>query len=160
MTMMAGMPEEVAALLRGFPRIGAREQAFAFLTVDTGGFPHAALLSRCELEPGRDPQTLMAAIASRQTRANLRRSGTAGLLAIKGTSCHHLKLRVVASLVGRGILGCVFAVTQHKRDDMGIPLQPTLFRTSAEISVLEDWPRSRAMFDRLAALRSAAREVL
>ncbi len=155
---MVGMPEEVAVLLRGFPRIGTDEQAFVFLTVDTGGFPHAALLSRSELEPGQDPQTLMAVIASRHTRANLRRSGTAGLLAVHGTTCHHLKLRMVASVADRGILGCVFSVTEHKRDDVGIPLQPLSFQTSMEISVLEDWPRSLAMFDRLKALRSASQE--
>ncbi|MGB8408122.1 MAG: hypothetical protein WCE30_29060 [Mycobacterium sp.] len=147
------MPDEVAALLRGFPDVNTQEQAFAFLTVDTGGYPHSALLSRSELEPGADGQTLFAVVASRRTRANLRRTGTAGLIAVDGTSCHHLKLRMVASLAERGILGCVFSAIEHKRDDVGILLQPLSFRTSVGLSAREDWPRSAAMFGRLGALR-------
>ena len=39
-------------MLEGAPVVGAREQAFPFITVDAGGFPHPALLSRAELEVG------------------------------------------------------------------------------------------------------------
>lgn len=150
---MLTMPGEVAELLRGFPDVDAQEQAFVFLTVDTGGYPHSALLSRSELEPSANGQTLFAVVASPRTRANLRHTGTAGLIAVNGSTCHHLKLRVVASLDGRGILGCEFSVLEHKRDDIGIPIQPLSFRTSAELSTREDWPRSAAMFERLTALR-------
>lgn len=143
---MSTMPGEVAELLRGFPDVDMQEQAFAFLTVDTGGYPHSALLSRTELEPSADEAVLFAVVASPQTRANLRRTGTAGLIAIDGTTCHHVKLRMAGSLADRGILGCVFTVVDHKRDDFGIPLQPLRFHTSADLAEREDWQKTLAMF--------------
>ncbi|MUL81201.1 MULTISPECIES: hypothetical protein [unclassified Mycolicibacterium] len=144
--MMSKVPGEVAELLRGFPDVDMTEQAFAFLTVDTGGYPHSALLSRTELEPSADEAVLFAVVASPRTRANLRRTGTAGLIAIDGTTCHHVKLRMAGSLAERGILGCVFTVVEHKRDDLGIPLQPVRFHTSTDLAEREDWPRTLAMF--------------
>ncbi|OMC39532.1 hypothetical protein A5742_04715 [Mycolicibacterium fortuitum] len=149
--MLSKVPGEVAELLRGFPAVDVREQAFAFLTVDTGGYPHSALLSRTELEPSADDAVLFAVVASPRTRANLRRTGTAGLIAIDGTTCHHLKMRMTGSLADRGILGGVFTVVDHKRDDLGIPLQPMSFHTSTELAEREDWPRTLALFARLRA---------
>jgi hypothetical protein len=144
--MASKMPGEVVDLLRGFPDVDMQEQAFAFLTVDTGGYPHSALLSRTELEPSADEAVLFAVLASPRTRANLRRTGTAGLIAFGGTTCHHVTLRMAGSLADRDILGCVFTVVDHKRDDLGIPLQPIRFHTSTDLAEREDWPRTLAMF--------------
>ncbi|QRY42596.1 hypothetical protein JVX93_18530 [Mycolicibacterium boenickei] len=149
--MISKVPGEVAELLRGFPDVDMQEQAFAFLTVDTGGYPHSALLSRTELEPSADEVVLFAVVASPRTRANLRRTGTAGLIAIDGTTCHHIKLRMTGSLADRGVLGCVFTVVDHKRDDLGIPLLPMSFHTCTELAGQENWPRTRALFARLRA---------
>ena len=65
---MISIPDEIAALLREFPYAGAHEQAFPFLSVDADGYPHSALLSRAELEPGADSATLLAVVASSRTR--------------------------------------------------------------------------------------------
>ncbi|MFN3002609.1 hypothetical protein [Mycolicibacterium wolinskyi] len=154
--MMPKVPGEVSEMLRGFPDVDTQEQAFAFLTVDTGGYPHGALLSRTELEPSDDDAVLFAVVASPRTRANLRRTGTAALIGVDGTTCHHLKLRMTGSLADRGVLGCVFTVVEHKRDDLGIPLQGMQFHTSSELAQREDWPRTLAMFARLRAVHEPA----
>ncbi|MCU1641292.1 MAG: hypothetical protein JWN03_1567 [Nocardia sp.] len=148
------IPDEVSALLRGVPEIGACEQAFPFLSVDADGFPHSALLSRSELEPAAGGDTLLAAVASSRTRANLLRSGTAALLAVDGTVCHHIKLKLVTSIVVDNVLGCEFALAEHKRDDIGITMQPLTFRTTADLVEQENWARSAAIFDRLEAARA------
>ena len=61
------VPPELVAMLEGAPVVGAREQAFPFITVDAGGFPHPALLSRAEMEvgPAGDDSTRRCAAAGR-----------------------------------------------------------------------------------------------
>ena len=67
------VPRELVAMLEGAPVVGAREQAFPFITVDAGGFPHPALLSRAELEVGPAGE-LHAALRSRRCMLVGRRS--------------------------------------------------------------------------------------
>ena len=55
------VPAALAGLLHGRPAVGAREQAFVFLTVDQAGFPYAALLSRAELAVSPDRREVLAA---------------------------------------------------------------------------------------------------
>ncbi|WP_028922519.1 pyridoxamine 5'-phosphate oxidase family protein [Pseudonocardia acaciae] len=149
------LPDEVADLLRGFPGVDADadadEQAFPFVTVDEHGYPHSALLSRSELEPSG--AVLLAVVAGARTRANLRRDGRAALLAVHGTVCHHVKLRLLRSLDRDDLLGCVFEAVSHKPDSLGIPLRPLGFRTEPEIAERERWPRTAAI---LAELGGAA----
>ncbi|MFE9328482.1 hypothetical protein ACIHDR_40935 [Nocardia sp. NPDC052278] len=151
---MMPLPDEIIALLRGFPDVGAREQAFPFLSVDANGFPHSALLSRSELEPGTDGTTLLSVMASNRTRVNLQRSRSAALIAVDGSVCHHIKLQLVASVDDGDLLGCVFAMVAHKRDDIGIPMKPLTFRASTELAAQEDWQRGAAMFARLQTIRA------
>ncbi|MFB9929772.1 hypothetical protein ACFFRC_34105, partial [Amycolatopsis halotolerans] len=139
---MPNLPEEVARLVAGEPPLDADEQAFPLLTVDERGHPHTALLSRAELEPAYDRAALYAVVAGTGTRANLRRHPYAALLAVDGTVCHHLKLRLIRSLAFGDVLGCVFAAVHHKRDSLGIPLSPIGFRTTRQLAELEDWRRS------------------
>ena len=82
------VPAGLARLLAGRPAIGAREQAFPFLTVDEGGFPHVALLSRAEVGVSPDGSEVLAVVAGRRTRANLERDRRAGLIAVGGTTAH------------------------------------------------------------------------
>jgi len=147
------IPEDLINLLRGFPTVGVLEQAFPFLSTDPNGFPHSALLSRSELEPSADSRELMAVVASSRTKANLRRTGAAGLIAVDARVCHHVKFEVVGSLSEDDVLGCVLALTEYTCDDIGISLQPIIFRTSMSLVSDENWSRSRAMFDRLRRLR-------
>jgi hypothetical protein len=136
------VPDELAALLEGAPGVDADEQAFPFLTVDEGGFPHVALLSRSELDVAPGRTEVLVAVGSPRTRANLRRDGRAGLIAVGGTVAHYAKLRVVRRIELHGLLGCALAVVEHKGDSLGIPLRPIGFRTSAEIARLERWEAS------------------
>ena len=133
------VPAEVAALLEGTPEIGAQEQAFPFVTVDAGGFPHAALLSRMELEVGPDRVDVRAAVRSRRTRENLEQRGRATLIAVEGRTAHYLKLHLVRSTAVRDLLACVFAVVEDRADSMGIALTPITYPVTAEIARAERW---------------------
>lgn len=141
--------DDLVRLLEGAPGIDAQEQAFPFVTVDEAGFPHAALLSRSELEPCRDRDELVAVVASRRTRANIERDGRALLIAVEGTTAHYAKLRLVRSIRDDELLGCAFEVAEHKRDSLGIPLAPITFRTSADLARDERWQVSAKLLDRL-----------
>ena len=143
------VPEEMAALLAGWPEPGRAEQAFPFLTVDEAGFPHAALLSRAELDVSPDRSAVLAVVASTRTRANLERDGRATLIAVGGTTAHYAKLRMTRSIAAAGALGCRLAVAWHKADSLGIPLSPAGFTATAEIGRIERWPDSRRLLARL-----------
>ena len=142
------VPRELVAMLEGAPVVGAREQAFPFITVDAGGFPHPALLSRAELEVGPAGE-LHAALRSRRTRANLERSGLATLIAVEGRTAHYVKLRVARSLAVHDLLACVFEVVEHKPDSLGIPLAPVTYEVTAEITQAERWDLTREALRRL-----------
>ena len=97
------VPAEIVALREGAPVVGAREQAFPFVTVDAD---------------------VRAAVRSRRTRENLERRGRAALIAVEGRTAHYVKLRLVRSTVVHDLLACVFEVAEHKPDSMGIALPP------------------------------------
>ncbi|MGP4020622.1 hypothetical protein [Saccharopolyspora sp. 5N708] len=145
------VPEDLAGLLRGWPRIHVDEQAFPLLTVDESGFPHVALLSRAELDVDADRGAILAVVASGQTRANIRRCGQATLIAVHGEVAHYAKLRTASTTDQDGLLGCVFRLVSHKRDSLGIPLAPIGFQPTAEIVEMEHWARTRNLLDRLRA---------
>jgi hypothetical protein len=138
------VPDELVDLLTGSPELDARGQAFPFLTVDDNGFPHAALLSRAEVEVGPERADLRAALRSRQTRANLTRSGRATLIAVREETAHYLKMRLVRSTVAHDLMACVFEVAEHKADSLGIPLTPLSYPVRAEIARAERWDLTAA----------------
>jgi hypothetical protein len=143
------VPDDLGRLLTGFPDIDEDEQAFPFLTVDENGFPHGALLSRSEVDVSSDNSAVLIAVGSVRTRANLERDGRAAVIAVDGTIAHYAKLRVVRSLVHDGILGCALEIFEHKRDTLGVPLSPIMFRTTAEIATLERWTVTARVLRRL-----------
>jgi len=143
------VPEELAALLAGWPEPGRAEQAFPFLTVDEARFPHVALLSRAELDVSAGRSAVLAVVASTRTRANLERDGQATLIAVGGTAAHYAKLRVTRVIAAAGALGCRLAIVEHKADSLGIPLSPAGFTATAEIGRVERWPDSRRLLARL-----------
>lgn len=130
--------------------MGRREQAFPFLTVDEGGFPHVALLSRAEIEISTDASEILAVVASERTRANLCRDGRAGLIAVNGTVASYVKLRVVRTLDAGQALGCAMTIAEYKADSLGIPLRPVSFVTTAEIAQMESWDASERLLRDLA----------
>jgi len=140
------VPAALVALLQGMPEIGAREQAFPFVTVDPQGFPHAALLSRMELEVGPGDADLRAAVRSTRTRANLDRDGCASLIAVEGRTAHYVKLRLRRAQVVHDLLACVFDVVEHKPDSMGIELTPITYEVTAEIARTERWDTTAEAF--------------
>jgi hypothetical protein len=140
------VPAELVAMLEGAPVVGARDQAFPFITVDPDGFPHPALLSRAEMEVGQDGADLRAAVRSRRTRANLGRSGHAALIAVEGRTAHYVKLRVARSMAVHDLLACVFEVVEHKADSLGITLAPVTYEVTAEIARAERWDTTAEAF--------------
>jgi tetraacyldisaccharide-1-P 4'-kinase len=133
------VPDDVVVLLAGVPEIGAREQAFPFVTVDPDGFPHAALLSRMELEVGPDRADVRAAVRSGRTRENLEQRARATLIAVEGRTAHYVKLRLVRSMAVHDLLACVFEMAEHKADSMGIALTPITYPVTADIARAERW---------------------
>jgi hypothetical protein len=144
------VPAALAGLLDGRPAVGAREQAFMFLTVDQAGFPHVALLSRAELAVSPDGREVLAVVAGRRTRANLERDGRAGLVAVEGTTAHYAKLRVVRTIDAGESIGCAMTLAGYQADTLGIPLSPVSFVTTAGLARLEDWAASDRLLRRLA----------
>jgi hypothetical protein len=144
------IPDELVAMLAGEPVVGAQEQAFPFVTVDAEGFPHPALLSRAEMEVGREAADLRAALRSRRTRANLERSGQAALIAVEGETAHYVKLRVTRSVAVHGLLACVLEVVEHRPDSLGVALSPVLYDVTADIVRSERWDTT---FEALRLLR-------
>ena len=133
------VPDEVAELLDGSVEVGAQEQAFPFITVDAHGYPHAALLSRVEMEVGPDRADIRAALRSARTRANLERQGRALLIAVGGQTAHYVKMRLERSEVTHDLLACVFEVVDHTADSLGISLTPIGYRADAGIARAERW---------------------
>lgn len=143
------LPEAVGALLRRPVAAGRPSQGFPFLTVDGGGFPHAALLSAVELQPGADG-SLYVALAGRTTAGNVRRTGQAALLAVGGTTMHTVKLRVRRSVEAPPLLGLVLHVVSHKADSLGLALSPISYEASPQLAEEEHWDRSRDLLQHLA----------
>jgi len=144
------VPQALARLLDGRPAVGAREQAFVFLTADQAGFPHVALLSRAELGVSPDGREVLAVVASRRTRANLERDGRAGLVAVEGTTAHYAKLRVVRTIEAGALIGCAMRLAEYQADTLGIALSPVSFVTTADLARLEGWEASERLLRRLA----------
>lgn len=144
------VPDDVGALLGGFPDSDSHEQAFPVLSVDELGFPHVALLSRAELGLSTTDQEILAVVGSARTKANISRDGRATLIAIGGTTAHYLKLRLARSMLCGSALGCAFHVVGHKRDTLGIPLTPIGFRTTEALARAEQWVESRKILETLA----------
>jgi hypothetical protein len=151
------LPDEVIELLRGWPEVGASEQAFPFITIDDVGFPHVALLSRSEVEPGDGNAHVAAVLASPRTRANLARTGKATLIAIGPVTAHYLKLFAVNAWAGRDRDAYLFSVAEHKADSLQIALSGITFRTTDELARAEHWVASRSDLERILAMPSETR---
>jgi hypothetical protein len=145
------IPEQVSGLLLGWPAAGSDEQAFPLITVDDGGYPHVALLSRAEMDVAPTGAALLAVIASTRTRANLGRDGKAALIAVGSTSAFYLKLQLSRSFEDEGVMGCVFEAVEFKEDTLGIPLIAMGFKASTDIARIDRWELSARILGRLAA---------
>lgn len=135
------MPAPVRALLEGWPEVGATEQAFPFLTVDEAGFPHTCLLSRAELDAG--DTEIRAVLAGRTTPANLRRTGTATLVAVEGETAHVLKLRAQREIAVDDATAVALEVASHRADSLGMPLDGIRYVVTDALPSIERWDRSR-----------------
>ncbi|HEY1819055.1 MAG TPA: carboxymuconolactone decarboxylase family protein [Trebonia sp.] len=144
------LPGAFAALLAGRPALDAIEQGFPFLTVDPGGFPHVALLSRAEVEVSPAGDAVFAVIASERTRANLIRNRRCSLIAVADQTAHYAKFRVTATVDQPPLLGCQLQLVEYKADSLGIPLSPIEFSATGDIAQLEHWGRSLALLRQLA----------
>ncbi len=142
------VPSELALLLETWPRPDRDEQAFPFVTVDEDGFPHVMLLCTAELLATPDRGALLVAIASRNARANLARTGVATLIAADGIAAHYAKLRVHDTEEHDRFTVYTCHVAHYKRDSLGIPLRPMDFHATKEVAESERWASTRAALAR------------
>jgi hypothetical protein len=145
------LPAAVVQVLAREVVVGEPAQAFPFLTVDTDGYPHVALLSAIEVSAAPDG-SVHAAVASVVTRSNLERHGLAALTAVEGTTAHTMKLRVRRTITASGLLGAVLDVVDHKADSLGLELSPITYTPTKELAELEGWDRSRSVLQLLIGL--------
>jgi hypothetical protein len=143
------VPVALARLLAGRPVPGRPEQAFPFLTVDAAGFPHVALLSRAELDVSRDGGAVLAVLASRRSRANLRRTGQATLVAVGGTTAHYAKLRLAHAIEQHDRLACRLELADYQADTLGIELSAICYEASGALAELERWDISDRLMQSL-----------
>jgi hypothetical protein len=153
---VSGLDDDVAALLGGSVAVGDSQQAFPLLTVDADGYPHAGLVSRRELRVRAADRALLLALRGRGARANLARSPTAGLIAIDGDTAHEIKLRVLDTREAGEVTGYVLEAVEHKRDTLGIALEPITYRVSAELAAREGWDAVDRVLDALAVGESSS----
>jgi hypothetical protein len=145
------LTDDVAQLIAGPIRIGEDQQGFVFLTSDADGSPHAALVSRHELRIRPRDDLLLAALRGAGTRANLERSGVAGLIVIGGETAHRLTFDVVKTCQSCNVTGYALAVRNHVRDTVGVPLSPITFRVTPGLAQREDWEAVERLLDAMAA---------
>lgn len=138
---MVVVPAPVRALLAGWPEVGAAEQAFPFLTVDDAEFPHTLLLSRAELDA--DDTEIRVVLAGRTTPANLRRTGTAALVAVEGETAHVLKLRLRREVAVDGAIAVALEVASYRPDSLNTPLHGIRYFVTDVLPAIERWDRNR-----------------
>jgi hypothetical protein len=150
------LPDEVVGLLAGTPVPATWEPVFPLLTTDPSGEPRICLLSRAELQA--EPGTVFCALRSRRTTANLRRTGTAVLQVVEGTTSWSIRTRLGRTVsgepddTGRAGLAAELTVIHIERDSLGIPLRPMGFLADAALAVTERWDDNAALFARLTEL--------
>ena len=139
--MTLPLPDPVARLVSAGVDVGRTAQAFPFVTVDADGFPHVALVSGRETGVGADG-SLLVALGSPTTRANLLRSGRATLVAVDGETAHSVKLVLRRSVDAEALLGVVLDVSSHKADSVGVELSAISYVPTEALASLERWDRS------------------
>jgi Pyridoxamine 5'-phosphate oxidase len=139
---------ELRALLTEEIAVGSEQQAFPLLTVDDAGFPYVSLISRAELRV-RNDGALLIAVRGNNTRANLKRDGRAGLIAIGGDTAHYLTLKLLGNSDQGRFEGFVLEVLGHRRDSLGIALSPVGYTVTPELAARESWVYVSALLDSL-----------
>lgn len=148
-------PPEVVTAIAGLPSVGTWDTVVPILTVDESGFPHVCLLSRSELDG--DEAELRAAVTSRVTIENLRRTGQATLLIVVRDTSFYCKMAVIRSDEDEpGLFGAAFALISVKRDSIGVPLRPSEYLVVEGLPDSENWAASSRLLSRMAATPSTA----
>lgn len=149
MNRVISVPEEVRDLISGRPAVGEMEQAFMLLTASTRGPIDVCLLSRAELET--TASTVHLVVRSRKARANLRDTGRATLVAVRGDTAHYLALELLRTLDEEGAVAAELEVVRHLTDSLGVELRPLLFKVEPRLATEERWDLTTGLLERLRA---------
>lgn len=135
----------LAALFAGTPVVGGEEQAFVLATVAGDGWPHAAIVSRAEVDVDEAAAEVRVVVRGRRTGRALRDDGRALLVAVAGGAALHVRLRVARVVEDGGMTGVACTVERIERDAAGVDLQPMRYAVTEALPVAESWPAVTAL---------------
>jgi hypothetical protein len=142
------IPAAALAVLHGeHAPDGSFDQAIPLLTVDPGGFPHVALLSRAQLRDAGTGRDLLAVVWAGRTSAHLRATGLATVILVGGQLAWYLKMSVVGFVSREGRFGVILRLVQCVSDTAGVDLVPMGYRGSPELAVEEGWDADKEVLD-------------
>jgi hypothetical protein len=145
---VTGVPDAVVSAISGVPAVGDLDQAFPLLTAGTARPVEVCLLSRTELRATAEHILLVS--SSTRVARNLAETGRATLVAVAGNAAYYLALDLRRQLSEDGALAAEMAVSETRRDSLGVELLPMCFRVEARLRVEERWDRTTTLLDALA----------
>ncbi len=141
------VPDEVRQVIDGVAAVGDLDQAFVLLTAGPTGVIDVCLLSRTELRA--TTSSILLVVVSSKARRNLDSSGQATLIVVCGNAANYLYLERLRAIAADGILALEFGVVRALHDDLGVELQPMMFRVEERLRIAERWSRTEALLGRL-----------
>lgn len=141
------LTDELAADLAKPAR--SRDQALVLATVDTGGAPRMALLSRAEVLVAGLDRVLLAVWSGSRSAANIERAGRATLFWVAGTRAIGMAMRCVGRTAlgepdrpgGRALLALTMRVDEVRMDEVPYAtlVSPLTFQLHEPDDVLPRW---------------------
>ncbi|HEX3960322.1 MAG TPA: hypothetical protein VHZ03_27410 [Trebonia sp.] len=97
----------------------------------------------------RDGGAVLAVLASRRTRANMRRTGQATLIAVGEMTAHYAMLRLIHAVEQHDRLACRLELADYQADTLGIELSAIRYETTGALAELERWDISDRLMQSL-----------
>lgn len=117
------VPDSIVAAMRGRPQPGSWDDACLLLTSTAEGVVDVCMLSRAEVDAF--PDAIYAVVASRNSPANLDRSGAGTLVIFAAGGFTYLAVRRDHAVATASMTGYRLVVTRVLTDDVGVEVCPS-----------------------------------